>query len=134
MPNRPEPESYASLAGDAYRSLTRAVEAVNHESLEFVRTIVGIFARPYESFAAKAIAKEQIARSAAAIAATIETLESSNAHAAEFARDVAEIVSSAHESYIDALRAIAETRRLERCVREERGDSERVAANCRYRA
>ena len=78
-------------------------------SFDYVRTLFGIFAKPYESFTARAIAKEQIVRSAAVIAATIDSLEAANAQAAEYAREFAQFVASAHDGYLESLRGLGET-------------------------
>jgi hypothetical protein len=82
MANKPEPASYGALASDAYRALVTAAESVNAESITFVRALFG---------------------------ATLHAIDANNRHAAVLARDLAAIVSSAHETYIATLRGIAET-------------------------
>jgi hypothetical protein len=104
-----EPAGYASLAADTCRSFAGAFESLNHETLEYARSLFGIFTKPFDSYAPRAIVKEQIVRSAAAVSATISSLEATNGHAAEFAREIAEIVTTAHETYVDALRGLADT-------------------------
>jgi hypothetical protein len=82
MGSKPEPASYGTLASDAYRALVTAAESVNAETITFARALFG---------------------------ATLGAIDANNRHAAALARDLAGIVSSAHETYIATLRGIAET-------------------------
>ncbi len=114
MPSDARPASYGALAGDAYRSLIGAAEGVNAGAIAYVRSLLGIVSKPYASYRVSDLAKEQIARSAALLAATLDVIETNNAHAAGLARELTSVVSSAHESYVASLRDIAQTRKAPR--------------------
>ncbi len=108
MASNPEPASYGALAGETYRSLVGAAEAVNAETIAYMRSLLGIVTKPYPSRGLVDLAKEQVARSAAILGATLDALDGNNRHAADLAKSVAGIVSSAHDTYVAALRGIAD--------------------------
>ena len=99
MSTNERPSTYGALAGDAYRSLVNATEAVNADAIGYVRSLFEIFSKPYTP----------IERSAATLGATLDVVAANNRHAAGLARDLANIVSTAHEAYVAGLRNIADT-------------------------
>jgi hypothetical protein len=114
MANDGRNATYGGLAGDAYRSLIGAAEGVNAGAIAYVRSLLAIVTKPYHSYHPSDLAKEQIARSAAMLAATLDVVEANNAHAAGLARDLAGVVSDAHENYVASLRDIVQTRKAPR--------------------
>jgi hypothetical protein len=110
----PATATYGSLAANVYRSFVGAAESINADAIAYVRSLVEVVSKPYPSYGVNELAKEQIARSAALLGATLDVIDANNAHVAGLARELASVVSTAHENYIASLRDIVVTRKAPR--------------------
>ncbi len=114
MKTDPAIGTYGTLAANVYRSFVGAAEGINADAIAYVRSLVEVASKPYPSYRVNELAKEQIARSAAFLGATLDVIEANNAHVAGLARDLAGVVTSAHENYVASLRDIVVTREAPR--------------------
>ena len=101
--------SYASIASEAYGTLVDAMEAANARSLVYLRSACAILARPYASTKIEDVFSDNKQRATDLVSLTLDAAGENSRAVADLARRSAHIAGSAQESYLAALRGIAET-------------------------
>ena len=104
-----ESEGYAEIAGDAFGTIVDAIEARNARRIEYVRTVWGIFARPFSSTALDVVLSENAIRTSALVSVSLDAAGENNRAAADFAREAGRFLANVNESYVNSLRGVAET-------------------------